>query len=116
MQRELTGRLTLAKILLLYLVLLLAAGGRLVAQQQKPTCLLVMNRTGFVVEVFAVTPSGLQSRGRVNPDTDMSVHNVSNGDEFRAVWREKSDSWRVQLVFDRQYGGWIDRWTVSQPK
>ena len=113
MQRQSGGRLTLGRSLLILVVLILAGGVR-VGAQQKPTCLLVMNQTRFVVEVFAMTPSGPQSRGMVNPGSEMRVYNVNNGDQFRAVWREGSETEQVQLVFDGQYGGWIHRWRVPR--
>ena len=85
----------------------MAVGRGDVAAQQQPTRLLVNNNTGTVVELFAVTRQGAQSRGRVNPGSSLPVYNVSNGDRFRAVWKgAPPKEWEVRLTFDRSYGGW----------
>jgi len=91
--------------LLVILMTLVARGGHVTAQKQ-PSRLLVVNNTKSLVEVFALTRYGEQSRGRADPGAQMSVYNVSNGDRFRAVWRGGSREHAVQLSYSREYGGW----------
>lgn len=84
-------------------VLVLTAGA---LAQQQPSRLLVINKTGTSVELFAAVKGTWQSRGRISAGASMPVYNVTNGQRFRAVWGSKSKEHTVALAYDKTYGGW----------
>lgn len=98
--------------LLLTVVCLLTPAFTTLAQQQ-PSRLLVTNKTGTTVEVFALVKNDWQSRGRVSAGASMPVYNVANGQRFRATWGSKSEELVVKLAYDRGYGGWQQEWVLS---
>jgi hypothetical protein len=82
------------------------------AAQQQASRLLVSNGTDSAVEVFAWVKDGWQSRGRVSPAGTLPVYNVANGQRFRAVWGSNSRELVIKLTYDREYGGWQQRWDL----
>ena len=87
----------------------LTLGSTLVGQQ-RPSRLLVTNKTGTTVELFVLVRDAWQSRGRISPDATMPVYNVANGQCFRAVWGSRAKEVVVKLVYDRAYGGFQQEW------
>lgn len=98
--------------LLLTLVCLLTPAFGVLAQQQ-PSRLVVSNKTGATVELFAFVKNDWESRGRISAGTSMPVYNVANGQRFRATWGSKSEELIVKLAYDRAYGGWQQQWDLS---
>ena len=106
--RYVVTRLTAAVLFLVVCSLIaIAAAG------QRPSRLLVINNTGTVAELVALTPAGKQSRGRVDPGTSLPIYNVNNGDRFQASWKGGNASHVVRLAFDRAYGGNQDSWYLK---
>lgn len=80
--------------------------------QQQPTRLLVTNKTGTTVELYAFVKDDWQSRGRISSGSSLPVYNVANGQRFRAVWGANAKELVIKLVYDRTYGGWQQLWEL----
>jgi hypothetical protein len=80
--------------------------------QQQPSRLLVTNKTGTTVELFAFVQDNWQSRGRISAGSSMPVYNVANGQRFRAVWGSRAKELVIKLAYDRTYGGWQQEWEL----
>ena len=80
--------------------------------QQQPSRLLVTNKTGTTVELFAFVQDNWQSRGRISAGSSLPVYNVANGQRFRAVWGSKAKELVIKLAYDRTYGGWQQEWEL----
>lgn len=100
------------RLLLALICLLLATVGPLA--QQKPSRLLVTNKTGSTLELFALVESKWQSRGRINAGFSMPVYNVTNDQRFRAAWGSQSEEHTVKLTYNRAYGGLQDDMIVPR--
>jgi hypothetical protein len=98
--------------ILLTMTCLLAPALAAVAQQQ-PSRLVVANKTGATVELFALVKDDWQSRGRISSGSSMPVYNVANGQRFRATWGSKSEELVIKLTYDRAYGGWQQEWELA---
>jgi hypothetical protein len=97
--------------ILLTVTCLLVPSLAAVAQQQ-PSRLLVTNKTGATVELYAFVKDDWQSRGRISSGSSMPVYNVANGQRFRATWGSTSEELVVKLTYDRTYGGWQQQWEL----
>ena len=103
MERALAKPITRAVLLLMALLTVATAHA-----QQRPSRLLVDNKTGTTVELFAAVKDQWESRGRISAGSSMPVYNVTNGQRFRAVWGPRSQDHTVKLTYDKTYGGWQD--------
>jgi hypothetical protein len=84
------------------------------AQRQR-TRLLVLNRTGTVIQLEQQEGNSWETRSRIKPGATHPVYNVTNGDRFRVRWRggKEPSEHTVKLEYDRSYGGYQDQWTVT---
>lgn len=80
--------------------------------QQRPSWLLVTNKTGTTVELFVRVRDAWQSRSRISPNETMPVYNVATGQCFRAVWGARAKDVVLKLVYDRTYGGFQQEWEL----
>lgn len=98
--------------LLVTFICLLPLSAWMNAAQQQPARLLVTNKTGTTVELFAAVRDDWQSRGRISPGSSMPVYNVANGQRFRAVWGSRSKVVVINLTYSREYGGLQHLWEL----
>ena len=84
-----------------------------VIAQRQPSRLIVVNQTKATVELFTFVDKTWQNQGRINPGASTNVYNVANGQQFRARWGSNSRNHAVTLVFNRDYGGLQDVFTVQ---